>query len=80
MRHVEGQTLAQIIDSLRRGDVDALAHWPFPRRMEVFRKVLDAVVNPLVKNYGIPTSKNVDKINQAKISEYRSNLNSPVRR
>ena len=43
MKHVEGRTLTEIITDLKQGDEAAHAHWPFTRRLEVFRKVLEAV-------------------------------------
>jgi len=43
MKHVRGQTLGEIIERLQAGDREAHAHWTFTRRLEVFRKVLEAV-------------------------------------
>jgi len=43
MKHVRGQTLADIIATLKTGNAAAHAQWTFTRRMEVFRKVLEAV-------------------------------------
>ncbi|MEZ4316814.1 MAG: serine/threonine-protein kinase [Myxococcota bacterium] len=43
MKYVHGHTLADLLERLRAGDAEAHAHWTIPRRMEVFRKVLDAV-------------------------------------
>lgn len=43
MKYVEGQTMSDILDRLRAGDEATLAHWTFARRMEAFRKVLEAV-------------------------------------
>ena len=43
MKYVEGTTLADILTRLREGDAEAHRRWTFPRRMEVFKKVLDAV-------------------------------------
>jgi serine/threonine protein kinase len=43
MRHVEGETLAQIITQLADGDAEYHRRFPFARRVEVFRQVLLAV-------------------------------------
>jgi serine/threonine-protein kinase len=43
MKYIEGQTLKALLDTLRSGDEAALDHWTFPRRIAVFRKVLEAV-------------------------------------
>ncbi|MCA9567331.1 MAG: serine/threonine protein kinase [Myxococcales bacterium] len=43
MKYVEGRTLRDVLDDLRAGDPEAHAHWTFARRMDVFKKVLDAV-------------------------------------
>jgi serine/threonine protein kinase len=43
MRHVEGETLAQIITHLADGDAEHHRRFPFARRVEVFRQVLLAV-------------------------------------
>lgn len=43
MKYLEGRTLGEVLDQLRAGDEEAFQRWTFPRRMEVFRKVLDAV-------------------------------------
>jgi serine/threonine-protein kinase len=43
MKHVRGRTLADIIEALRTGDPEEHAHFTFSRRIEIFRKVLEAV-------------------------------------
>ena len=43
MKHLEGESLESIIGKLASGDLAAHARWPFERRMEVFRKVLEAL-------------------------------------
>src|SRR5581483_2763739 len=43
MKKVEGETLDVIIARLQRGDVAAHRRWPFERRMEVMRKVVEAL-------------------------------------
>ncbi len=43
MKYVEGQTLADIIDRLARGDAAALAFWTFERRAELMIAVLQAL-------------------------------------
>jgi serine/threonine protein kinase len=43
MKHLEGQTLESIIEKLRRGDRDAHAHYTFPKRVQIFLGVLNAL-------------------------------------
>ncbi len=43
MKRVEGESLESIIAKLARGDRDAHARWPFERRIDVIRKVLEAL-------------------------------------
>jgi serine/threonine-protein kinase len=43
MKYVDGETIESIIDRLSRGDPDAHRRFPFERRVEIFRSVLDAV-------------------------------------
>ncbi len=43
MKHVEGESLASIIRRLDEGDAEAHARWPFERRVDVIRKVLEAL-------------------------------------
>ena len=43
MKHLQGDTLEQIIGRLDRGDKQTHAQWPLERRVAVIRKVLEAV-------------------------------------
>src|SRR6185503_9148146 len=43
MKKVEGETLQQIIAKLDAGDVEAHRWWTFERRVNVIRKVLEAL-------------------------------------
>jgi serine/threonine-protein kinase len=43
MKHLEGESLEAIIGKLAQGDPAAHARWPFERRVEVIRKVLEAL-------------------------------------
>ncbi|MCY1060804.1 serine/threonine-protein kinase [Nannocystis sp. SCPEA4] len=43
MKYVEGHTLGEIIDKLRRGDPEAHLAWPFERRAEIVISVLRAL-------------------------------------
>ena len=43
MKYVEGQTLEQIIEKLVAGDPDTHKHFPFERRVEVFKGILEAM-------------------------------------
>jgi serine/threonine-protein kinase len=43
MKYVDGQTLAQVIDALRRGDPAAHARWSFEHRVQTFHRLLYAV-------------------------------------
>ena len=43
MKHVEGESLASIIARLAAGDPVAHGRWPFERRIDVIRKVLEAL-------------------------------------
>lgn len=43
MKRLEGESLEAIIARLDRGEKEAHARWPFERRVEVMRKVLDAL-------------------------------------
>ncbi|WAS94957.1 serine/threonine-protein kinase [Nannocystis punicea] len=43
MKYVEGQTLGEVIDKLRRGDPEAHLAWPFERRAEIVISVLRAL-------------------------------------
>jgi serine/threonine-protein kinase len=43
MKHVDGESLATIIERLRNGDAAAHARWTFERRIDVIRKVLEAL-------------------------------------
>jgi serine/threonine protein kinase len=43
MKYVEGETLGEVIEKLRRGDPEAHAAWPFERRAEVMIAVLRAL-------------------------------------
>ncbi len=43
MKHVDGVTLQEVLDQLRAANPEAHGHWTFTRRIEVFRKVLEAV-------------------------------------
>ncbi|PCC71904.1 serine/threonine protein kinase [Nannocystis exedens] len=43
MKYVEGQTLGEVIDKLRRGDPETHLQWPFERRAEIVISVLRAL-------------------------------------
>jgi serine/threonine-protein kinase len=43
MKHVEGESLQALIEKLRVGDAAAHARWPFERRIDIIRKVLEAL-------------------------------------
>jgi serine/threonine-protein kinase len=43
MKHVAGDSLATIIERLRQGDAAAHRRWTFERRIDVIRKVLEAL-------------------------------------
>jgi len=43
MKHLQGETLESIIEKLRRGDRDAHAHYSFPKRVQIFVGVLNAL-------------------------------------
>ncbi|MBX2804279.1 MAG: serine/threonine protein kinase [Myxococcales bacterium] len=43
MKYLDGESLHGLIDRLRSGDTEAHAEWTFERRVDVFRKVLEAV-------------------------------------
>ncbi|MDC0721807.1 serine/threonine-protein kinase [Nannocystis bainbridge] len=43
MKYVEGETLGEVIDKLRRGDPGVHAAWPFERRAEIVLSVLRAL-------------------------------------
>jgi eukaryotic-like serine/threonine-protein kinase len=43
MKYIEGETLEMIIDKLKSGDKKTLEKYPFERRMEIFRGVLEAL-------------------------------------
>lgn len=43
MKVVEGETLEQVIERLRQGDVEAHKAYSFERRIEVFMRILEAV-------------------------------------
>ncbi|MBL9037274.1 MAG: serine/threonine protein kinase [Archangium sp.] len=43
MKRLEGESLADIIFRLDRGDAEAHTRWPFERRVDVIRKVLEAL-------------------------------------
>jgi serine/threonine-protein kinase len=43
MKHVDGRTLEEVIDALRRDEPKAKAEWTFERRIEVFIAVLRAL-------------------------------------
>jgi serine/threonine-protein kinase len=43
MKHLQGETLESIIEKLRRGDRDAHAHYSFPKRVQIFLGVLNAL-------------------------------------
>jgi eukaryotic-like serine/threonine-protein kinase len=43
MKHVEGETLEKVIERLDRGDPEALAHYTFERRVDLFLGLLRAL-------------------------------------
>lgn len=43
MKYVEGRTLEEIIDLMREGDPEALAEFPFERRVQIFYHLCEAV-------------------------------------
>jgi serine/threonine protein kinase len=43
MKHVEGESLASLITRLDAGDLDAHIRWPIERRVDIVRKVLEAL-------------------------------------
>ena len=43
MKHLQGETLESIIERLRQGDPAAHARFPFPKRIEIFIGVLNAL-------------------------------------
>ncbi|RYE94543.1 MAG: serine/threonine protein kinase [Myxococcales bacterium] len=43
MKYVDGQTLEQLIEKLAAGDAESHRHFPFERRVEIFKGILEAM-------------------------------------